>query len=169
MRVVTLEEHFTVPSLVRRISPEAIARRGFVRRTVPPGRVNPVDLLPEIGETRLKSMNEAGITVQVLSTSGPGASGSGCRVRRVSEEGAVLSAPGEAAAASGDPEAGGAPSYRLSHRTDNATNKRPSSRPPAGRGQSSSSSFSTAPWRITLPSSPITVSCSLPFTAMWAA
>jgi predicted TIM-barrel fold metal-dependent hydrolase len=73
MRVVTLEEHFTVPSLVRRISPEAIARRGFVRRTVPPGRVNPVDLLPEIGETRLKSMNEAGITVQVLSTSGPGA------------------------------------------------------------------------------------------------
>lgn len=73
MRVVTLEEHFTVPSLVRRISPEAIARRGFVPRNVPPGRVNPLDLLPEIGEKRLGSMDEAGITVQVLSTSGPGA------------------------------------------------------------------------------------------------
>ena len=73
MRVVTLEEHYTVPSLVRRISPEAIARRGFVPRKVPPGKVNPLDLLPEIGEARLRSMDEAGITVQVLSTSGPGA------------------------------------------------------------------------------------------------
>ena len=73
MRVVTLEEHYTVPSLVRRISPEAIARRGFVPRKVPPGKVNPLDLLPEIGEVRLRSMDEAGITVQVLSTSGPGA------------------------------------------------------------------------------------------------
>ena len=43
MRVVTLEEHYTVPSLVRRISPEAIARRGFVPRKVPPGKVNPLD------------------------------------------------------------------------------------------------------------------------------
>ena len=73
MRVVALEEHFTVPSLVRRISPEAIARRGFARRTYLPGRVSPLELLPEIGEIRLGSMNEAGITVQVLSTSGPGA------------------------------------------------------------------------------------------------
>ena len=73
MRVVTLEEHFTVPSLVRRISPEAIARRGFVRRNYAPGRVPPVELLPEIGEKRLASMDETGITVQVLSTTGPGA------------------------------------------------------------------------------------------------
>jgi predicted TIM-barrel fold metal-dependent hydrolase len=73
MRVVALEEHFTVPSLVRRISPEAIARRGFVRRNYPPGRVNPLELLPEIGERRLGSMDETGITVQVLSTTGPGA------------------------------------------------------------------------------------------------
>src|SRR5581483_4116520 len=73
MRVVALEEHFTVPSLVRRISPEAIARRGFAPRKILPGRTNPLDLLPEIGEQRLASMDEAGITVQVLSTSGPGA------------------------------------------------------------------------------------------------
>ena len=74
MRVVTLEEHFTVPALVARyVSREAITRRGFAPRTVLPGRVNPLDLLPEIGEKRLASMDAAGITVQVLSSSGPGA------------------------------------------------------------------------------------------------
>jgi uncharacterized protein len=74
MRVVTLEEHFTVPSLVARyISREAIARRGFAPRTVLPGRANPLDLLPEIGEQRLSGMDQAGITLQVLSASGPGA------------------------------------------------------------------------------------------------
>ena len=74
MRVVTLEEHFTVPSLVQRyISREAIARRGFGPRTVLPGRTNPLELAPEIGARRLASMDEAGITVQVLSTTGPGA------------------------------------------------------------------------------------------------
>jgi predicted TIM-barrel fold metal-dependent hydrolase len=73
MRVVALEEHVSFPALARRISPEAIARRGFARRNVVPGRPNPLDLLPEIGEQRLKAMDETGITMQVLSTSGPGA------------------------------------------------------------------------------------------------
>jgi uncharacterized protein len=73
MRTVALEEHFTVPSLVLRISPEAISRRGFGKRTPLPGRVNPLDLLPEIGSARLSAMDAAGISVQVLSTSGPGA------------------------------------------------------------------------------------------------
>ena len=73
MRVVALEEHFTVPALVRRISPDAVARRGFARRNLLPGRPNPLELLPEIGALRLASMDEAGISVQVLSTSGPGA------------------------------------------------------------------------------------------------
>jgi uncharacterized protein len=74
MRVVTLEEHFTVPALVKKhISRDAIARRGFGQRSVLPGRVNPLDVLPEIGEARLASMDANGITVQVLSTSGPGA------------------------------------------------------------------------------------------------
>ena len=36
------------------------------------GRPNPMELAPEIGERRLKSMDDAGITVQVLSNSGPG-------------------------------------------------------------------------------------------------
>jgi uncharacterized protein len=73
MRVVALEEHFTVPALVRRIDPAAISRRGFGPRKAPTQGPNPLELLPEIGEQRLKVMNEAGITVQVLSNSGPGA------------------------------------------------------------------------------------------------
>ena len=72
MRVVALEEHFTVPALVQRIDQNAISRRGFRSRTPPATGPNPLELLPEIGEQRLKSMDEAGITVQVLSNSGPG-------------------------------------------------------------------------------------------------
>src|ERR1700674_5022629 len=72
MRVVALEEHFTVPALVRRIDPGAISRRGFRPRKAPANGPNPLELLPEVGERRLKSMDDAGITVQVLSNSGPG-------------------------------------------------------------------------------------------------
>jgi predicted TIM-barrel fold metal-dependent hydrolase len=72
MRVVALEEHFTVPALVRRIDPAAISRRGFRPRTAPPKGPNPLELAPEIGEQRLRSMDEAGISVQVLSNTGPG-------------------------------------------------------------------------------------------------
>jgi predicted TIM-barrel fold metal-dependent hydrolase len=72
MRVVALEEHFSVPALVKRIDPAVIARRGFKARTPPAGRPSPMSLLPEFGEIRLKSMDEAGVSVQVLSNSGPG-------------------------------------------------------------------------------------------------
>jgi hypothetical protein len=72
MRVVALEEHFTAPDLVRRIDPDAIKRRGFRPRKLAPGGPNPMELAPEIGERRLQSMDEAGITVQVLSNTGPG-------------------------------------------------------------------------------------------------
>jgi uncharacterized protein len=72
MRVVALEEHFTVPALVRRIDPDVIKRRGFRPRTVPANAPNPLEGLPEIGERRLRSMDEAGIAVQVLSNTGPG-------------------------------------------------------------------------------------------------
>jgi uncharacterized protein len=72
MRVVALEEHFTVPAVVRRIDPGAISRRGFQPRKAPTSGANPLALLPEIGELRLKSMDEAGITMQVLSGTGPG-------------------------------------------------------------------------------------------------
>jgi uncharacterized protein len=72
MRVVALEEHFTVPALARRIDPQAVSRRGFRPRKAPTNAPNPLDLLPDIGEARVAAMDAAGITVQVLSNTGPG-------------------------------------------------------------------------------------------------
>lgn len=72
MRVVALEEHFTIPSLVARIDRKAIARRGFRPRTVSSAGPNPLDLAAEIGPERIARMDEAGVTMQVLSNTGPG-------------------------------------------------------------------------------------------------
>ena len=72
MRTVALEEHFSVPSIASRIDKAVLARRGYRPRTLPKDAPNPLELLPEFGERRLKSMNDAGISVQVLSNSGPG-------------------------------------------------------------------------------------------------
>ena len=69
MRIVALEEHFSIPALIRRIDSGAIARRGF-----PIGRwKGPDSQLADLGAERLGDMDQAGITVQVLSASGPGA------------------------------------------------------------------------------------------------
>jgi len=69
MRIVALEEHFAVPALIRQIDPDAIVRRGF-----PIGRwKGPDQQLADLGAKRLVEMDESGISVQVLSASGPGA------------------------------------------------------------------------------------------------
>jgi len=73
MRIVALEEHFMVPELVGRIDPDAIARRGFAPPDVPWGQASKQQELQELGAVRLRDMDAAGITVQVLSVSGPGA------------------------------------------------------------------------------------------------
>ncbi len=72
MRAVALEEHFAVPAIAARIDKAVLARRGYRARTLPKNTPSPLELLPEIGERRLKSMDDAGISVQVLSNSGPG-------------------------------------------------------------------------------------------------
>ena len=65
MRVVALEEHFTVPDLIKKyVKPEAIGRPRVQAARLAPGRVNPMELAPEIGERRLKIMDDAGVTVQ---------------------------------------------------------------------------------------------------------
>lgn len=73
MRTVTLEEHFTVPDLVRHIDPAAIIHRGFPPPNTPWGPLRQVERLADLGPARLQDMDAAGITVQVLSVSGPGA------------------------------------------------------------------------------------------------
>jgi predicted TIM-barrel fold metal-dependent hydrolase len=72
MRVVTIEEHYSVPELARRVDQETITRRGYGPRTPPKSGPSPLALLPDLGDARLKAMDEAGVTVQVLSNSGPG-------------------------------------------------------------------------------------------------
>ena len=72
MRTVAIEEHFSVPAVSGRVDKETAARRGYKPRAPRPDVPNPLALLPDLGEKRLKSMDESGIDVEVLSTSGPG-------------------------------------------------------------------------------------------------
>ncbi len=72
MRTVILEEHFSLPAASARVDKAVIARRGYKPRALRKDVPNPLSLLPDLGEQRLKSMDEAGITVEVLSNSGPG-------------------------------------------------------------------------------------------------
>lgn len=73
MRIVALEEHFMLPELVGRIDRGTIEKRGFPPPEVPWGQASKQNELKELGAPRLADMDAAGITVQVLSVSGPGA------------------------------------------------------------------------------------------------
>lgn len=73
MRIVALEEHFMLPELVGRIDRGAILQRGFPPPEVPWGQASKQNELKEMGPVRLADMDASGITVQVLSVSGPGA------------------------------------------------------------------------------------------------
>ena len=72
MQTVAIEEHFSAPHLVARIDADLVRRRGYQPRRVAAGAINPMELAAEIGEQRLGLMDEAGITMQVLSNTGPG-------------------------------------------------------------------------------------------------
>ncbi len=73
MRVVALEEHFTVPELVQRIPADVVRARGFPGPDAPWGPQGQTATLAELGAPRLQDMDEAGITLQVLSVAGAGA------------------------------------------------------------------------------------------------
>ncbi len=73
MRIVALEEHFTVPRIVAGISTDAIAARGFPGPDFPWAQTIKRSELADLGDARLADMDASGITVQVLSVAGPGA------------------------------------------------------------------------------------------------
>ena len=73
MRIVALEEHYTVPRIVAGISPDAIARRGFPGPDFVWAQTTKRNELADLGQARLADMDASGITVQVLSVAGPGA------------------------------------------------------------------------------------------------
>jgi len=72
MQAIALEEHFTAPHLTARIDPTVVRARGFRPRRILPGAPDAMALAAEIGEQRLRLMDEAGIRMQVLSATGPG-------------------------------------------------------------------------------------------------
>ncbi len=73
MRIVALEEHYTVPRIVSGIPSDVIVRRGFPGPDVVWSQTIKRDELAELGEARLADMDQSGISVQVLSVAGPGA------------------------------------------------------------------------------------------------
>ncbi len=72
MRVVALEEHVSIPELMARLAPAALAARGWPRPDRLPARMAAAELA-EAGPQRLADMDRAGINMQVLSAGGPGA------------------------------------------------------------------------------------------------
>ena len=72
MRIVTVEEHFTTPSLVERVSGAAIGERGYFSAEHPYGAADPGKKFVDLGTDRIEAMDKAGITVQVLSYEEPG-------------------------------------------------------------------------------------------------
>jgi predicted TIM-barrel fold metal-dependent hydrolase len=73
MRIVALEEHFTFPQLQGRIDPALVIRRGFPAPDALSLRPEIDARLQDFGEGRIRSLDEAGISLQVLAPSGPGA------------------------------------------------------------------------------------------------
>ncbi|WP_150132985.1 amidohydrolase family protein [Acidisarcina polymorpha] len=73
MRLVTLEEHFTISECVHEIDPGTAKERGYWSRDQPYGVLSFLEELLEVGDKRIATMDQFGITVQVLSWDGPGA------------------------------------------------------------------------------------------------
>ena len=73
MRIVALEEHFTVPRIVAGIDPDAIARRGFPGADFRWAQSLKREELADLGAARIADMDASGITTQVLPVAGPGA------------------------------------------------------------------------------------------------
>ena len=73
MRIVTLEEHFTIPDIAAKIDPDAIARRGWPKPGSPQAAFMPHRLLADIGPDRIADMDASGVSLQILSLAGPGA------------------------------------------------------------------------------------------------
>lgn len=72
MRTIALEEHYAVAALAKKIDADLIVKRGYPHPDAPSARPEIEANLFEMGEKRLGSMDESGISMQVLSTSGPG-------------------------------------------------------------------------------------------------
>ncbi|WP_275791296.1 amidohydrolase family protein [Pararhizobium gei] len=73
MRIIALEEHVMLPEMTQRIPASVAVEAGWVPSSGHwgPGPLN--EALGDIQEGRIDAMNQAGLTLQVLSVIGPGA------------------------------------------------------------------------------------------------
>ena len=72
MRLIALEEHYAIEALAKRIPADLVVKRGFPHPDTPSMRPQIEANLLDLGEKRIADMDEHGITMEVLSTSGPG-------------------------------------------------------------------------------------------------
>ena len=72
-RIVSVEEHFSLPDLLGRISSTAVKERGYFSRDQPFAGFSRVAELADVGRGRIRVLDDAGVSVQVLSLAGPGA------------------------------------------------------------------------------------------------
>ena len=72
-RIVGVEEHFLLPDLLARVPEAAAKARGYFSRDQPFAGFSCIEQLSDVGEGRLRVLDEAGISLQVLSVAGPGA------------------------------------------------------------------------------------------------
>jgi uncharacterized protein len=74
MCVIALEEHFTIPAISDRIDKKTVAARGWPSGDAQAPSIKKAnELLRDVGEERIRLMDESGISLQVLSVAGPGA------------------------------------------------------------------------------------------------
>ena len=72
-RIVGVEQHFLLPDLLGRIPETAAKERGYFSRDQPYAGFSCIAQLGDVGEDRLRVLEEAGVSLQVLSLAGPGA------------------------------------------------------------------------------------------------
>lgn len=73
MRIVALEEHYTLPAIQARVPRDAVIKRGYPPPEAPSVRPQIDAALADFGPDRFRLMDESGISFQVLAPSGPGA------------------------------------------------------------------------------------------------
>ena len=72
-RIVGVEEHFILPDLLARIPKKTAETRGYFSRDQPYAGFSQIAQLSDTGQARIRALDEAGVSLQVLSLDGPGA------------------------------------------------------------------------------------------------
>jgi predicted TIM-barrel fold metal-dependent hydrolase len=73
MRIVALEEHFNFADLSARVPTDLVVKRGYPHPDSPSARPEIDARLADLGAGRLAVLDESGVSLQALASSGPGA------------------------------------------------------------------------------------------------